>query len=197
MVLDLIWAAAEVVSIVALLCGAYLVLMEIEPFSSLFGKKSAAPLPMSATDLRLIERLSGYGRDRHFLSGNGVMDTQHQGLFNDANALRVAILSGRPLDQVGAIIDTLIRDVIQHFRDEEAILAAADYSGTAKHAALHRELVNSTATLVGRFRAGTLGIGEVFQFLAHDVLAKHLIDADRDFIRYLESRRGEVLVTPK
>ena len=117
------------------------------------------------------------------------MDTQHQGLFDDANVLRVAILSGGPVDEVGATIDTLIHDVVEHFQDEEAILAAADYPGTAKHAALHRELANNAATLVGRFRAGTLGIGELIQFLAHDVIAKHMLGADREFIPYLESGR--------
>ena len=187
MVLNLIWAVGEVLGIVGLLCGAYWVLMKTEPFLSLFGKKSAAPLPLSAKDLRLIERLARYGPDGHSLSGNAVMDTQHQGLFDDANVLRVAILSGRPVDEVGATIDTLIHDVVEHFQDEEAILAAADYPGTAKHAALHRELANNAATLVGRFRAGTLGIGELFQFLAHDIIAKHMLGADREFIPYLES----------
>jgi hemerythrin-like metal-binding protein len=187
MVLDLTWAAGEVLSIAGLLCGAYLVLMKTEPFLSLFGMKSAAPLPLSAKDLRLIERLAMCGPDGHSLSGNAVMDTQHQGLFDHANDLRVAILSGRPVDEVEATIDTLIHDVVEHFQDEEAILAAADYPGTAKHAALHRELANNAATLVGRFRAGTLGIGGLFQFLAHDIIAKHMLGADREFIPYLES----------
>ena len=189
MVLNLIWAVGEVLGIVGLLCGAYWVLMKTEPFLSLFGKKSAAPLPLSAKDLRLIERRARCGPDGHSLSGNAVMDTQHQGLFDDANVLRVAILSGGPVDEVGATIDTLIHDVVEHFQDEEAILAAADYPGTAKHATLHRELADNAATLVGRFRAGKLGIGKLFQFLAHHVIAEHTLDADRELIPYLEGGR--------
>jgi hemerythrin-like metal-binding protein len=150
--------------------------------------KSAAPLSLSPKDLRLIDRLGRYGPDGHFLSGNGVMDTQHQRLSDYANDLRTTILSGRPADEVNAIIDAFIRDVVQHFQDEEAILAAANYPGTAKHAAQHRELANSAATLVGQFRAGALGIGELFRFLAHDVLAKHMVGADREFMPYLEGR---------
>ncbi|MDH3286789.1 MAG: hemerythrin family protein [Betaproteobacteria bacterium] len=187
MVLDSIWVAGEVLSIVALLCGAYLVLMETEPFLSLFGKRSAAPL--LAKNLQLIEGLARYDPYSHSLAGDGVVDTQHQGLFDDANDLRAAILSGRPADEVGAIIDTFIRDAVQHFRDEEAILAAANYPGTAKHAALHRDLVNSAAMLVRRFRAGMLDIGELVQFMAHEVIAKHLLDEDQECIPYLESQR--------
>jgi hemerythrin-like metal-binding protein len=189
MVLDLIWLAGEVLSAAALLCGAHLVLMETEPFLSLFGKKSAAPVPLSPKDLRLIERLARCGPDGHSLSGNAVMDTQHQGLFDRAGDLRAAILSGRSVNEVGAIIDTMIRDVVEHFQDEEAILAAADYPATAKHVTLHRELADNAATLVGRFRAGKLGIGKLFQFLAHHVIVEHMLDADRELIPYLEGGR--------
>lgn len=189
MVLDLFWVSGVVLSTVALLLGVYLVLAETEPLLRVLGRKSAAPLHLSEKDLRLIERLEGSGPDGHSLSGNAVMDTQHQGMFDDANDLRAAILSGRTVAEVDATIDTLIRDVVEHFRDEEAILAAVDYPETAKHAALHRQLVNSAATLVGRFRAGTLGVGELFQFLSHDVMVKHMLGADREFILCLEGRR--------
>ena len=153
-----------------------------------FGK-SAVPLSLSPKDLRLIDRLGRYGPDGHFLSGNGVIDTQHQRLSDYADNLRATILSGRPVDEVNAIIDAFIRDVVQHFQDEEAILAAANYPGTAKHAALHRELAYSATTLVGRCRAGASGIGELFRFLTHDILAKHMVDADRELIPCLESGR--------
>lgn len=189
MVLDLIWVSGEVLSTVAVLCGAYLMLMETGPLLRLSGKQSAAPLPLSANDLRLIEELAGYGAHGHSHCGNAVMDRQHQALFDDADNLRAGILAGRPVDEVGENIDALIRHVVEHFHDEEAILAAFNYSETAKHTALHRELIIGAATLRGRFRAGTLRIGELFQFLAHDVICKHLLSADRDFFRYLESRR--------
>jgi hemerythrin-like metal-binding protein len=152
-----------------------------------FGK-SAAPLPLLPEDLRLTEGLVRYDPDDHSLSGHGVMDMQHQRLSDYANNLRATILSGQPADEVNAMIDVFIRDMVQHFQDEEAILAAANYPGTAKHAALHRELVTSAATLVERFRAGASSIGELFRFLAHDVLAKHMRDADREFVSYSASR---------
>ena len=189
MILDSIWLGGEVLAIVVLMAGAYFVLMGAKPFSSLFGRKSAAPLPVPAEDLRSSERLSRNGSDDHARCGNGLMDAQHQGLLDDTNGLRAAILSGRPVDEVRAAIDALMRDLLQHFQDEEAILAAANYPGTAKHAALHRELLNSAATLVGQFRAGASSIGELFRFLAHNILAKHMVGADREFILYAANRR--------
>jgi diguanylate cyclase (GGDEF)-like protein/hemerythrin-like metal-binding protein len=121
--------------------------------------------------------------------GNSLIDSQHRGLFGDANKLLTAILSGRPTEDVAALIDVLIRDVIQHFHDEEAIFTAASFPGAEQHAAIHRQLVDSAVVLVGRFHAGTLAIGELFQFLAHDVVARHMLGADREFFPYLEAPR--------
>ena len=118
-------------------------------------------------------------------SGSTVIDDQHRGLFGAANMLLNAILSGRPRDEVATLIDVLIRDVVRHFQEEEAIITAARFPGATAHAAIHRQLVDRAAVLVGRFNAGTLAIGELFQFLAHDVVARHMLGADREFFPYL------------
>lgn len=118
--------------------------------------------------------------------GNEVIDREHRALFDDANELLSAMLSGRPADEVRILVDTLTRDVVKHFQDEMEILVASGYPGVEAHAALHRELVNGVVALVERFHAGTLGIGELFNFLAHDVVAKHLLGADREFFSYID-----------
>ncbi len=117
--------------------------------------------------------------------GNALIDDQHRGLFSDANSIIAAVLSRRPADEVVAVIGTLIQDIVRHFEDEEAILAAVGFPEAANHAAIHRELVDKAVVLVGRFHAGTLGIGELFQFLAHDVVALHMLGADREFFPYM------------
>lgn len=126
---------------------------------------------------------------KSYESGNEVIDREHQMLFKDANELLAAILSGRPVDMVEVIVNTLIRDVVKHFQDEEAILVKIGYPGVVEHAAIHRKIVDHTLILVERFHAGTLGIGELFSFLAHDLVAKHMLGADRKFFSYLEAGR--------
>lgn len=127
--------------------------------------------------------------NKSYESGNEVIDHEHQVLFRDANELLAAILSGRPVDMVEVIVNTLIRDVVKHFQDEEAILVKAGYPRVAEHAAIHRKLADNAVMLVEKFHAGTLGVGELFNFLAHDVVAKHILGADREFIPYLEAGR--------
>jgi diguanylate cyclase (GGDEF)-like protein/hemerythrin-like metal-binding protein len=120
-------------------------------------------------------------------SGHPLVDRQHRALFGHANDILGATLSGRPADELAGMIDALIRDVVQHFEDEEMIFTAAGFPGAAEHAAIHQDLVDRAVQVVGRFHAGTLGIGELFEFLAHDVVARHMLGADREFFPYLES----------
>lgn len=124
--------------------------------------------------------------------GNVVLDGQHRALFGHANKLLAAILGERPADEVAVLVDALIGGVVQHFADEEALIAVTGFPDTAQHASMHRELAGRAADLASRLRAGTLDVGELFQFLAHDVVARHMLGADRDFAPYLEVRSGVV-----
>lgn len=121
-----------------------------------------------------------------FESGDERIDHGHRQLFADANELLEAILSEQTNERVGAIVGRLITDVLEHFRDEEAVVAAAGFPGIAEHKALHAELANKAMQLVEDYRVGRQGVGEVFQFLAYDVVTKHMLGADRQFFAYLQ-----------
>ena len=123
--------------------------------------------------------------------GHPLIDEQHRTLFVDANKLLTAILSGFSTVKVSELIDVLIRDVIQHFEDEEAILEKSGFPNVKEHALIHRQLVESAVVLVGRFHAGSLAIGDVFEFLANDVVARHMLGADREFFPYLGNSAEE------
>lgn len=118
-------------------------------------------------------------------SGNSLIDDEHRTLFLDANNLISAILSQKPKEQITSLINALMHDTIQHFREEEEILARAGYPGLNEHAELHRHLIESGAALVQRYQSGEVSFGELFQYLARDVIAKHLLRADRAFFPYL------------
>lgn len=121
--------------------------------------------------------------------GHPLIDDQHRSLIADANALLTAILSQRPSDEVGAMTDRLLHDVARHFEDEEALIATAGFPGAAQHATLHRQLIRRAEKLAKRFHDGALRLGELFQFLADDVVARHMLGADREFFPYLKARR--------
>jgi diguanylate cyclase (GGDEF)-like protein/hemerythrin-like metal-binding protein len=121
--------------------------------------------------------------------GNPVIDGQHQALFGHSNELMTGLLSARPADEISILIDKLIDAVVEHFTDEEVIISAAGFPGAAAHATIHRGLVDNAIKLVNRFHGGTLAVGELFQFLARDLVARHLLGADREFFPYLSAGR--------
>jgi diguanylate cyclase (GGDEF)-like protein/hemerythrin-like metal-binding protein len=120
-------------------------------------------------------------------SGHMAIDDQHQALFGHTNLLLATILSGHPTGEVVALIDTLIRAVELHFRDEEAIIAEAGFPGAMEHAAIHRELLDRATNMAARYQSASTGLGELFQFLAHDLVARHILGTDRKFFAYLEA----------
>jgi diguanylate cyclase (GGDEF)-like protein/hemerythrin-like metal-binding protein len=116
-----------------------------------------------------------------YCCGNPTIDAQHQHLFRLANELLDAVLSNRPLDESSGIVQALLAAVVQHFQDEEEILSGLGFSGLVEHAKKHVELVDQALELERAFHAGTLSIGSLFQFLAQDVVALHMLKADREF----------------
>ncbi|MBL8393718.1 MAG: diguanylate cyclase [Candidatus Accumulibacter sp.] len=121
-------------------------------------------------------------------SGNDLIDRGHQQLFADANELLSAMLAERPMEQVNVIVDRLFTDILQHFRDEEAAIEAAGFPAATQHASLHRNLVGQAGKLVEEYRNGRQGVGDVFQFLAYDVVTKHMLGADRLFFDHLAAQ---------
>jgi hemerythrin-like metal-binding protein len=87
---------------------------------------------------------------------------------------------------VRSIVDQLISDVTQHFVDEEAALAAAGYPMLAEHAAMHQALANKAVLLKESFQNNSLEVGELFQFLAHDLVARLILSCDRDYFPYTQ-----------
>ena len=86
------------------------------------------------------------------------------------------------------LIDALLRDIERHFSDEEAILESAGFPSAAEHAATHRQLMASAMGLADHLHAGILTPDEIFQFLAHELIARHFLGADRLYLPYLAKK---------
>lgn len=122
--------------------------------------------------------------------GHALIDEQHRMLFRHANDLMAAILARSPAYQLTSMIDVLVRDIDQHFQDEEAIFTASGFPGKEKHIISHRQLADSANQLVKHFREDSLAIGELFQFLVHELIAEHMLKEDREFFVYLRDKKA-------
>jgi hemerythrin-like metal-binding protein len=75
----------------------------------------------------------------------------------------------------------LVAHVDGHFRDEEALLEKAGYPQLKAHAQAHARLRARALELQKAADAGAIPFGPVIDFLANEVVARHLFTADRDF----------------
>jgi hemerythrin-like metal-binding protein len=126
-------------------------------------------------------RLVQFSWYRVFECGHEEIDRDHRALFALANDLLNGIIAGRPAGKMYETVDELLRMAAAHFVHEEAALRIVGYPRTDEHAVLHRSLSDKAAALVADFKAGKAEIGAVFQFLAEDLIVKHMLGADREF----------------
>lgn len=117
--------------------------------------------------------------------GNKTIDRQHRRLFARSNKLLASFASGSQGDTSLASMLYLLDEVAQHFRDEEDILEKAAYPALEEHRRIHADLVAQTRELAALQQQGRLSIGELFRFLANDVIAEHMFKEDRKFFPYL------------
>jgi len=117
--------------------------------------------------------------------GHQGIDRAHQSLFSISNDLLAAMLADARTADVAEIVALLVREVAAHFDEEEAVLAAAGYPDLAEHKALHHTLLERAKRLAQEFAAGTLEIGPLFQFLSYDVVARHMLGADRKYFPWI------------
>ena len=118
-------------------------------------------------------------------SGHPAIDTQHRKLFDRANTLLSTLLEGRPKPECTQRIHELLEEIMNHFRDEEDILREARYPGVVAHTRCHTELLAKAVGLAGQFERDQLQLGELFIYLAHEVVAQHMFQEDRAFFPYL------------
>lgn len=131
---------------------------------------------------------------RSYECGHAAIDADHQAMFGQVNHLLTAALAGRPGTEVASMIDEFLLSMSAHFEEEESLFTAAGYPGANAHIALHRSLINTARELTRRFRAAEVPIGELFEFLAHDLVARHILIADRQFYPSLTPEDGPLPV---
>jgi hemerythrin-like metal-binding protein len=118
-------------------------------------------------------------------SGNPVIDAQHRRLFESANSLLSAVVMESSRTECTALMNALLSEVVDHFQDEEAIIGSAGYPDIEEHHRCHEKLVARAVFLADKNGRGDLTIGELFSFLAYDVVAQHMFVEDKKFFPYI------------
>ena len=114
--------------------------------------------------------------------GEPNIDAQHRELFVLANAaFDASINEAARREELEWVIDKLLAHIAEHFDYEEKALEARHYDDLARHKAAHANLLKQAGELRAAVVAGRTTTGELVDFLADKVVAKHLFAADVKF----------------
>jgi len=114
--------------------------------------------------------------------GEPTIDREHRKLFDLANTL-IGYAFTRTENPQGfnSALEKLLVHVVQHFADEEVILAEHQYVDLDSHAQAHKVLIEHALQLRDAAVAGGITIAELVNFLADEVIAQHMLKTDREF----------------
>lgn len=120
-----------------------------------------------------------------YACGVDEIDKDHIALFAYADELLNAIAFARPHAELCDKVDFVVQAVQAHFAREEELLAQSNWPGTGMHREHHRQLVRKAQDLARNFRQQTVDSGAVFEFLAQDLIAQHILLGDRHYFAHL------------
>jgi diguanylate cyclase (GGDEF)-like protein/hemerythrin-like metal-binding protein len=128
----------------------------------------------------------------NYACGEARIDAEHRELFDLANELINLALPGANQDsaRTEAALVALLQHLDSHFRHEEAILAERGYARLEEHRNAHASLLRRAGELHALAKAGgSTTFGALVDFLASDVVSRHLMTADRDYYPLFQANR--------
>ncbi|MBC7906240.1 MAG: hemerythrin family protein [Rhodospirillaceae bacterium] len=84
-----------------------------------------------------------------FSVGDELIDEQHRAFFDEVNHVAAQLDGGNPRNAVIQFYRTFFSNLVQHFRDEEALLARIKFSELENHRAEHEALLASVSAFEG------------------------------------------------
>jgi len=132
-------------------------------------------------------------------TGQEQIDSQHQGLFALAGELQAAVdacpadgADRCPADEeaLADAIYGLTDYCVQHFADEEDLMAASGYAELPTHRSLHEQLSGETLKYAARYFNDEGVVPETLATFFAQWLTDHIRREDMRFVAYLHTRRA-------
>ncbi len=119
--------------------------------------------------------------DSSYSVGVKTMDGQHTRLFDMLNELHAAMMKGQTDGLTGKLLNKLVNYTKEHFRAEEAMMAASRYPGIERHRAKHRELTKQVEAFVTKFEKGEGMVNIQLMSFLRDWLTTHIQQEDKEY----------------
>lgn len=127
--------------------------------------------------------------DPTLLTGDAVIDGQHQELFRRLDGLIEAIRAGRSREEVGRTIVFLHEYVVEHFAAEETLMVARGYPGLSDHRAEHDAYVKEIRLLEAELQRDgpSTGLTVRVSTQLNSFLRSHILRTDRALVDFLRA----------
>lgn len=124
-------------------------------------------------------------------TGHQEIDEQHRGIFDLANTLTAALAADdADEDAIADAVWGLSDYVVEHFRDEEALMAEAGFPGLRAHKLLHTRLSAQTLSLVADFFNGeSVAATRIAPFVT-SWLQEHILAEDTALASHIKASVG-------
>ncbi|MDR3419331.1 MAG: bacteriohemerythrin [Nevskia sp.] len=119
--------------------------------------------------------------------GDDWMNRQHRWLLAVAGCYTQALCRNAPQRELVEVLEEVADYARDHFREEEALMAACNYPDLASHRRAHQQLLARITILLLELRNGVFGVEEsIRQFLGHSLTA-HIKDQDTQYRPYVQT----------
>ena len=124
-------------------------------------------------------------------SGEPEIDLEHRNILARALAIVNDATAHDRAESVERDVHALVKEIEEHFTDEESLLDAWGYPDLPAHREEHRRLAEECRTLEEGYREGTVRPTDFFQFVLNEVALKHMEEEDRKFFPFIRGLMAE------
>lgn len=130
-----------------------------------------------------------YSLTKDLETGNDIIDSEHQQLFDAVNRLTEACASGQGRASLDGTIAFLLNYVDKHFAHEESLQKQSSYPGFAAHHQFHEEYKRKLRTLADQIPRSGATIADLSAINQHiGVLVSHIRTEDKKIGAYLKGK---------
>lgn len=121
-----------------------------------------------------------------YLIGEAGIDAEHQTLFALVNDFHSRWQAQSTREEIAAVLQRLVRYAEQHFRNEEAAMAAARYPHLEEHRAVHAYMFEEIFKLREEYERQDTHLEQDTMRFVRNWLVNHIVQHDFEFRAFLE-----------
>lgn len=126
--------------------------------------------------------------DRRHCIGIAALDSQHKELVAQVNRIAHAIDKKKPVEEINALMDELVRLARKHFEFEEELMTEHGFPGIEAHAREHSGLLQRLANLSEVLRTSNPHKVELVLAFITDWAELHLLQGEKVLGQFLSSK---------